>query len=44
MHNLIGDIHGRADALQQLLNQRGYGQVNGIHRYAEIQAKIRPLL
>ena len=37
MYDLIGDIHGHADALEQLLLKLGYQQVNGIYRHPERQ-------
>lgn len=38
MCDLIGDLHGHADALQQLLDQLGYARQNGIYRHPERQA------
>ena len=38
MHDLIGDIHGHADALQQLLGNLGYTRQNGVYRHPERQA------
>jgi hypothetical protein len=38
MHDLIGDIHGHADALERLLQQRGYSRQQGIYRQPERQA------
>ena len=35
MYDLIGDIHGHADALQQLLKTLGYSPQNGIYRHPE---------
>ena len=35
MFDLIGDIHGHADELVQLLNVLGYQQVHGIYRHPE---------
>jgi hypothetical protein len=37
MHDLIGDIHGHADALQQLLRQLGYSKQKGVYRHPERQ-------
>jgi hypothetical protein len=37
MYDLIGDIHGHADALEKLLQKLGYQQVNGIYRHPERQ-------
>lgn len=33
MHDLIGDIHGHADALQRLLDKLGYSKQNGVYRH-----------
>ena len=33
MHDLIGDIHGHADALQRLLAKLGYSKQNGVYRH-----------
>ncbi len=38
MHDLIGDIHGHADALERLLRKLGYSRQNGVYRHAERQA------
>jgi hypothetical protein len=38
MHDLIGDIHGHADALQQLLVKLGYSRHKGVYRHPERQA------
>jgi hypothetical protein len=38
MHDLIGDIHGHADALQRLLKKLGYSRQNGIYRHPDRQA------
>jgi hypothetical protein len=38
MHDLIGDIHGHADALQQLLAKLGYAKHKGVYRHPERQA------
>jgi len=38
MHDLIGDIHGHADALLQLLRKLGYSKQNGVYRHPERQA------
>jgi len=38
MHDLIGDIHGHADALQRLLRQLGYSRHKGVYRHPERQA------
>jgi hypothetical protein len=38
MHDLIGDIHGHADALHQLLKQLGYAQAKGVYKHPERQA------
>lgn len=38
MYDLIGDIHGHADALEQLLSKLGYGRQNGVYRHPERQA------
>ena len=38
MYNLIGDIHGHADALQQLLAKLGYAKHKGVYRHPERQA------
>ena len=35
MYDLIGDIHGHADALQQLLRQLGYSRREGVYRHPE---------
>jgi hypothetical protein len=38
MHDLIGDIHGHADALLQLLKSIGYSRQKGVYRHPERQA------
>jgi hypothetical protein len=38
MHDLIGDIHGHADALQQLLKTLGYERQHGVYRHPDRQA------
>ena len=38
MHDLIGDIHGHADALERLLRQLGYSKHKGIYRHPDRQA------
>ncbi len=38
MHDLIGDIHGHADALQQLLKTLGYARQHGVYRHPDRQA------
>jgi len=38
MYDLIGDIHGHADALLQLLRQLGYSKQKGVYRHPERQA------
>jgi len=38
MHDLIGDIHGHADALQQLLKSLGYSRHKGVYKHPERQA------
>lgn len=35
MYDLIGDIHGHADQLQELLNKLGYSKQNGSYAHAE---------
>jgi hypothetical protein len=35
MHDLIGDIHGHADALQQLLRQLGFSRRKGVYRHPD---------
>lgn len=37
MYDLIGDIHGHADALLQLLRQLGYSKQKGVYRHPERQ-------
>ncbi|MFM8577235.1 MAG: metallophosphoesterase [Planctomycetaceae bacterium] len=37
MHDLIGDIHGHADALERLLNTLGYTRQHGIYRHTDRQ-------
>lgn len=38
MHDLIGDIHGHADALQTLLAQLGYERRQGVYRHPDRRA------
>ena len=38
MYDLIGDIHGHADALQQLLAKLGYAKKKGVYRHPDRQA------
>jgi hypothetical protein len=38
MYDLIGDIHGHADALQHLLKRLGYSRQKGVYRHPERQA------
>ena len=38
MYELIGDIHGHAAALQQLLGKLGYTRHKGVYRHSERQA------
>lgn len=38
MYDLIGDIHGHADALERLLQQLGYEKRHGIYRHPDRQA------
>ena len=38
MHDLIGDIHDHADALQQLLGKLGYSRQKGVYRHPERRA------
>ena len=38
MHDIIGDIHGHADALQRLLKTLGYSRHKGIYRHPDRQA------
>jgi len=38
MHDLIGDIHGHADALERLLNTPGYTRQHGTYRHPDRQA------
>jgi len=38
MHDLIGDIHGHADALERLLQQLGYSRHEGVYRHPDRQA------
>jgi hypothetical protein len=38
MHDLIGDVHGHADALQQLLAKLGYTRQKGVYRHPDSQA------
>lgn len=35
MYDLIGDIHGHADAQQRLLKKLGYSRQNGVYRQPE---------
>ena len=35
MYDLIGDIHGHADALRRLLRQLGYSQQQGVYKHPE---------
>jgi hypothetical protein len=37
MYDLIGDIHGHADALEALLRELGYRQTDGVYRHADRQ-------
>jgi len=37
MYDLIGDIHGHADALQQLLDKLGYARQKGVYKHPERQ-------
>src|SRR5262249_45704336 len=37
MYDLIGDIHGHADALVQLLETLGYRKVKGVYQHPESQ-------
>jgi hypothetical protein len=37
-HDIIGDIHGHADALEKLLQKMGYKRFKGIYRHSERQA------
>jgi hypothetical protein len=37
MYDIIGDIHGHADALEQLLRELGYHQAGGVYRHADRQ-------
>ena len=32
MYDLIGDIHGHADALERLLQKLGYSRQQGVYR------------
>ena len=34
MYDLIGDIHGHADELVELLERLGYVEINGVYRHA----------
>ena len=36
-YDLVGDIHGHADALHRLLDQLGYAEINGAFRHPERQ-------
>ena len=38
MYDLIGDIHGHADELVELLEMLGYKQTHGVYRHSERQA------
>jgi len=38
MYDLIGDIHGHADALERLFQQLGYARQKGVYRHPERQA------
>jgi hypothetical protein len=38
MYDLIGDIHGHADALQRLLKTLGYSRQKGVYRHTGRQA------
>jgi hypothetical protein len=38
MYDLIGDIHGHADALQQLLGKLGYARQKGVYQHPERRA------
>jgi hypothetical protein len=38
MYDLIGDIHGHADALQELLSKLGYARHKGAYRHPDRQA------
>jgi hypothetical protein len=38
MYDLIGDIHGHADALQQLLKMLGYSKLKGVYKHPARQA------
>lgn len=38
MYDLIGDIHGHADALRRLLGSLGYARHNGVYRHPERRA------
>ncbi len=38
MHDLIGDIHGHADALQKLLKKLGYSRQKGVYKHPDRQA------
>ena len=38
MHDLIGDIHGHADALVKLFRQLGYAKKKGVYRHPDRQA------
>ncbi len=38
MYDLIGDIHGHADALQHLLNRLGYSRQKSVYGHPERQA------
>ncbi|HEY0980994.1 metallophosphoesterase [Schlesneria sp.] len=35
MYDLIGDLHGHADELEQLLHRLGYRQIHGVYRHPE---------
>ena len=38
MYDLIGDIHGHADALERLLAGLGYSRKRGVYRHTDRQA------
>ncbi|WP_067515036.1 metallophosphoesterase [Endozoicomonas ascidiicola] len=38
MYDIIGDIHGQANELEQLLQTMGYQKTNGVYRHPERQA------
>ncbi|MFK0570398.1 metallophosphoesterase, partial [Endozoicomonas sp.] len=37
MYDIIGDIHGQADELEQLLKKLGYQNTNGVYRHSDRQ-------